>query len=84
MFKNILGKFIDNWSIRGHEEEPKVLVVCLLGSCSLKESCHSLQSTLPNYCLMEHVSGLYWEDLHSYSVFKMSGIQKFLYRNVKA
>lgn len=34
----------------------EVLVVCLLGSFSLKDSCHSLRNTLPDYCsLMEHV-----------------------------
>lgn len=84
MFKNTLDQFIDNWSIRDYEEELKVLVACLLGSFSLKKSCHSLQSTLPSYCLMEHVSGLYLEDLCSYSVFKTSRIQKFLYRTMKA
>lgn len=63
----------------------EVLVVCLLGSYSLKDSSHSPQSTLPDYCcVMEHVSGLYWQGFCSYSVLKMSGIQKFLYRKYES
>ena len=63
----------------------EVLVVCLLGSFSLKDSCHSLRDTLPDYCsLMEHVSGLYWQGIWSCSVFKVSGIQKFLYRKCES